>query len=130
MASKIWRNLIRTAAAACFVVGSSAQAGGVFYQSDFDPLDFIVKNILWVNVQDCFQMPDWYVVDTAPTGLVIIGRTRNSRLYRFVYSSVATLTSAPAMSPISTSCRAPTAARSTDFDPTAIVRDHCPGDLR
>ena len=40
MASKIWRNLIRTAAAACFVVGSSAQAGGVFYQSDFDPLDF------------------------------------------------------------------------------------------
>ena len=40
MASKIWRNLIRTAAAACFVVGSSAQAGGVFYQSDFDPLGF------------------------------------------------------------------------------------------
>ena len=40
MASKIWRNLIRTAAAACFVAGSSAQAGGVFYQSDFDPLGF------------------------------------------------------------------------------------------
>ena len=40
MASKIWRNLIRTAAAACFVAGSSAQAGGVFYQSDFDPVGF------------------------------------------------------------------------------------------
>ena len=40
MASKIWRNLIRTAAAACFVAGSGAQAGGVFYQSDFDPFGF------------------------------------------------------------------------------------------
>ena len=40
MASKIWRNLIRTAAVACFVAGSTAQAGGVFYQSDFDPLGF------------------------------------------------------------------------------------------
>jgi hypothetical protein len=40
MANKIWRTLVRTAAAACFVVGSSAQAGGVFYASDFDPLGF------------------------------------------------------------------------------------------
>jgi hypothetical protein len=40
MASKSWRNLIRTAAALCFVAGSGAQAGGVFYASDFDPLGF------------------------------------------------------------------------------------------
>ena len=40
MASKIWRNLLRTAAVACFVAGSTAQAGGVFYQSDCDPLGF------------------------------------------------------------------------------------------
>ena len=38
MASKIWRNLIRTAAAACFVAGSGAQAAGRFYQSDFAPV--------------------------------------------------------------------------------------------
>jgi hypothetical protein len=51
MASKIWRNLIRTAAAACFVAGSNAQAGGVFYQSDFDPVSFIVKVIYKVDTR-------------------------------------------------------------------------------
>ena len=40
MGSKIWLNLIRTATAACVVASFSANAGGVFYQSDFDPLGF------------------------------------------------------------------------------------------
>jgi hypothetical protein len=49
MASKIWRNLIRTAAAVCFVAGSGAQAGGVFYQSDFDPDPFSLKVVFRVD---------------------------------------------------------------------------------
>jgi hypothetical protein len=60
MASKIWRNLIRTAAAVCFVAGSSAHAGGVFYQSDFDPVGF-KGTALWNVDQSCLHAGTYYI---------------------------------------------------------------------
>ena len=45
MIATIRRALAGTAAAVCFAASFAANAGGVFYQSDFDPVDFIVKAI-------------------------------------------------------------------------------------
>jgi hypothetical protein len=63
MVYKIWRTLVRTAAAVCFVVGSTAQAGGVFYQSDFDPLGF-AGSAKWYVDDNCKTGPD----GTLPNG--------------------------------------------------------------
>jgi hypothetical protein len=69
MASKIWRNLIRAAAAVCFVAGSGAQAGGVFYQSDFDPLGF-AGSAKWYVDDNCktAQGTHFGQIGTAGTG--------------------------------------------------------------
>lgn len=40
MITTIKRTLVRTAAAVCFAASFAVNAGGVFYQSDFDPLGF------------------------------------------------------------------------------------------
>ena len=47
MASKVWRILIRTAAAACLVAGSTAQAA--YYSSTWDPPSLVVNAIIKVD---------------------------------------------------------------------------------
>jgi hypothetical protein len=127
MASKIWRNLIRTAAAVCFVAGSGAQAGGVFYQSDFDPYHFIVKNILWVNStvngtdsSGCLSGQGW----TYTSSLWNPGSVRNQGCNVTLYSSVATLNSTLPSGDVAyiDFVEAPTAP-STTSDPSAIAEN-------
>ena len=121
MVYKIWRTLVRTAAAACFVAGSSAQAGGVFYQSDFDPYTFIVKNILWVNStssSDCLSGSGWTPTNSAWN----LGSARNPDCTVSLYSSVATLNSDTGDVAYIDFVRAPTAP-STTSDPSAIAEN-------
>lgn len=61
MVATIRRTLAGTAAAVCFAASFAANAAGVFYQSDFDPVDFF-GSVTW-HVQDpvnCLQVPDGY----------------------------------------------------------------------
>lgn len=90
MIATIRRALAGTAAAVCFAASFAANAGGVFYQSDFDPVDFIVKaifNVDSVSGSQCLDS-DGFVFANSLDGLNSPGRQCDVSLY----SAVGTLT--------------------------------------
>lgn len=90
MIATIRRALASTAAAVCFAASFAANAAGVFYQSDFDPVDFIVKaifNVDYLSGSQC-RASDGFVFANALDGLNSPGRQCDVSLY----SAVGTLT--------------------------------------
>jgi hypothetical protein len=55
MITTMKRALVGTAAAVCFATGFGANAAGVFYQSDFDPIGF-AGSAKWYVDQNCFSV--------------------------------------------------------------------------
>jgi hypothetical protein len=122
MIATLKRTLAGTVAAVCFAASFAANAAGVFYQSDFDPFTFIVKNILWVNStanSDCLSGDGWTYTNSAwnPSSV------RNPGCTVSLYSSVATLNSTNGIDVAYIDfVRAPTAP-STTSDPSAIAEN-------